>query len=1174
MKKPRRKKYLSGSPINGVIPNPQDVLAENQIMQAKAQYAAETNPWIMGLETVAGIGMGILGNSNFAQNGFQPRQKSLAGQPVNQQAWGNFNNNPWGQNPNQTMYAAYGGMVPQQVPIEAEGGELAQTPDGQMMGFQGPSHEQGGIDANLPEATKIYSNRVSVDGVSMANRKGKREKRRMSLEALLAKNKNDALMENALKRTMQANQVEEQNDLQTQELVGNLLQQQEQMGQMQMPEQMQAMGTGSQGLYPYFAQYAAGTGAYGVEPEPPKKGSKRGAWSRIWQEIFNNKEYHKELAREVITNNHEHFKKVEAWRRWDEAQAEKEESRKLAKRTHPEVWKLWKENGYSDRLPDGSDIRERYEKELDRRIQANGGKETLPDGSSIVDKFLKEKNPVPYFISNPIRHFADFRSYEDYDSYMKGKPFSADYFKKNKENKKYRLNELKRQMALYENSVKSRYSKAKPRTDTTSKIPNYPNAIIKDVPPVGDSLSSYPYARLPLIKNPFDPPIFPPDYKKELNFSENNQSFIPEPNIPGNQTRYFENIPPDLSEEDKQNIANMPLVPEGYDPNLPWEKQPFNLKPKTSASLQEKEMTDFLGVHSPEEQEFRDHLGITENSVNKKSVDPPSVPLRVPADYGRDPSAIYVPNSAPMSADHDAISALFGDRNQAQRQQVNSNSPILPADYKKELSLSGIGKPGQTINQILENKINFPIDRNKAISEYEYPSGQYSKTIPLGLTKEQEEDFQNLANAPLVPDDYDPNLPWDKQPFNQPEKPPVPYRIKNKEYTPSPFFRGVPEKPPIDERMLPLAQSYGQPQKARTVPHLAQGSFPSPQIPSFGNKLAISLPRDSSGRAIPNIAAKGLGGYNPAPVPSFGNKLAPGTFPQQNNPAQNNMAGQRNGGFGQRAQKWGSNMPTVGDMMGVAGNLYQGFAPYFNTLENRAMDTPNINPYENYGKEGLATLENSKSYIDQIQASKLRDLQYSTNAGIREGRNSAQGINTMRALNMAARQGANRQMNEIYNNTSQQMMALTGQQAAMQNDRDKMVMQGNYERDTNNRKDLDNYYKQLGQNKVDIGRGIAQAGNSFNNFKERNNTQKFLNNLADHVGYNAMTGEFFVKENRPTVGDASRVAGTDAELAQEYGYNPAQWDALTPSQKSGYRREYVNKGGKRKKARTAKSKNG
>src|SRR6218665_4108330 len=98
-------------------------------------------------------------------------------------------------------------------------------------------------------------------------------------------------------------------------------------------------------------------------------------------------------------------------------------------------------------------------------------------------------------------------------------------------------------------------------------------------------------------------------------------------------------------------------------------------------------MTDFLGVHSPEEQEFSDHLGITENSVNKKSVDPPSAPLRVPADYVRDPSAIYVPNSAPTSADDAAISALSGDRNQEKRQQVKYTTRILHGDYNKELNL-------------------------------------------------------------------------------------------------------------------------------------------------------------------------------------------------------------------------------------------------------------------------------------------------------------------------------------------------------------------------------------------------------------------------------------------------------------------------------------------------------
>src|SRR6218665_2634982 len=61
MKKLRRQKYLTGSPIQGVIQNPQDAVVQEQIRRTKAQYEAEKNPWIMGLETVGGIGMGILG---------------------------------------------------------------------------------------------------------------------------------------------------------------------------------------------------------------------------------------------------------------------------------------------------------------------------------------------------------------------------------------------------------------------------------------------------------------------------------------------------------------------------------------------------------------------------------------------------------------------------------------------------------------------------------------------------------------------------------------------------------------------------------------------------------------------------------------------------------------------------------------------------------------------------------------------------------------------------------------------------------------------------------------------------------------------------------------------------------------------------------------------------------
>src|SRR5690606_1317424 len=61
--------------------------------------------------------------------------------------------------------------------IEVEGEEIIQTPDGQMQKMQGPSHEQGGIDMNVPEGTKIYSDRLELEGKTMQQRKLNREKR-------------------------------------------------------------------------------------------------------------------------------------------------------------------------------------------------------------------------------------------------------------------------------------------------------------------------------------------------------------------------------------------------------------------------------------------------------------------------------------------------------------------------------------------------------------------------------------------------------------------------------------------------------------------------------------------------------------------------------------------------------------------------------------------------------------------------------------------------------------------------------------------------------------------------------------------------------------------------------------------------------------------------------------
>ena len=61
-----------------------------------------------------------------------------------------------------------GGLVKgQKVPeeyanAEVEGGETVLTPDGMLMKFNGPSHAQGGINTNLEEGTKIFSEHLKV----------------------------------------------------------------------------------------------------------------------------------------------------------------------------------------------------------------------------------------------------------------------------------------------------------------------------------------------------------------------------------------------------------------------------------------------------------------------------------------------------------------------------------------------------------------------------------------------------------------------------------------------------------------------------------------------------------------------------------------------------------------------------------------------------------------------------------------------------------------------------------------------------------------------------------------------------------------------------------------------------------------------------------------------------
>jgi hypothetical protein len=108
------------------------------------------------------------------------------------------------------------GGITGQVPINAEGGEVIETPDGQVGKIKGKKHEQGGVNMVVPKGTKVYSDRVEIGGRTMQERKIDREKINSRLDKLLSKNPNDNILKNTAKRTAEINAQEEAEDMQVQ----------------------------------------------------------------------------------------------------------------------------------------------------------------------------------------------------------------------------------------------------------------------------------------------------------------------------------------------------------------------------------------------------------------------------------------------------------------------------------------------------------------------------------------------------------------------------------------------------------------------------------------------------------------------------------------------------------------------------------------------------------------------------------------------------------------------------------------------------------------------------------------------------------------------------------------------------------------------------------------------
>ena len=193
------------------IEHPNTALAENNIMMANAM-AKSDNGLTQALDIFGGLAQ---------QVGGQLLSKGAAGLDGTENGFTKLlaNNGQTGLGILGALPQLFenGGTVDNRL-VEVEGDEVAETPTGELIEFDGPTHEEGGIPTTLPVGTDVYSDRLKIKGKTMAQRKKDREKKSAKAEALYERTK-DKAAKNALDRILAFNDSEEKKDMQIQQTI-------------------------------------------------------------------------------------------------------------------------------------------------------------------------------------------------------------------------------------------------------------------------------------------------------------------------------------------------------------------------------------------------------------------------------------------------------------------------------------------------------------------------------------------------------------------------------------------------------------------------------------------------------------------------------------------------------------------------------------------------------------------------------------------------------------------------------------------------------------------------------------------------------------------------------------------------------------------------------------------
>ena len=186
---------------------------------------------------------------------------------------------------------------------------------------------------------------------------------------------------------------------------------------------------------------------------------------------------------------------------------------------------------------------------------------------------------------------------------------------------------------------------------------------------------------------------------------------------------------------------------------------------------------------------------------------------------------------------------------------------------------------------------------------------------------------------------------------------------------------------------------------------------------------------------------------------------------------------------------------TLGDAISLYGQYKSATDPEKMTLLNRSNDVPNQNFFRNYGKEGLKKLEESERFADYELAEAIKNNNLNATAQKISNNNNARSINTLNTLNLATEAQRMQADDVAYNNYLREIARLKQAEANQLNQTDERVMYGEAQRDDADRRDRDNFNRQLQIDTNTKNRGIQEIGKSINDIAERQSNLQAINNM-------------------------------------------------------------------------------